>query len=246
MTGRSHRGEARTAALGGGARRGALVLFLCAFCVAEAAGAVPHPVPADTSRRRSARGQLVVAPSARTARRATASAPLGAGNGTLVFLANAPDASVTIDGQPVTGGIAERPLGTYHVRVTAPGRLPATAEPIITRAGQIVTIRANLPPDPAQRSAGGGAGAGHLAVSDMRPPPRAGDGLLTIAAEPGATVRLDGDSIGVTPIREYRLPAGDYYLRVTRSGFQDAEQMVTVRRGATTSPAVVMRPNSRL
>jgi hypothetical protein len=221
------------------------VAFLCAFVAGEHARAAPqHPVPIDSSQRRGARAPQIGRPSPRASTPVTR-ASVRAANGTLVVIANVLDASVTIDGQPVGGVTAELPLGTYHVRVTAPGRLPATAEPTISRAGQVVTVRANLPPDPPQRSAGGVRDAGQLAVSDMRPPPSAGDGLLTLASEPSATVRLDGDSIGVTPIRDYRLPFGEYYLRLVRSGFRDAERMITVRRGTTTSLTMSLRPGAR-
>lgn len=73
----------------------------------------------------------------------------------------------------------------------APAPTPPDAAPVIVRK------RKPPPPEP---------------VNDPQPLPDepAGFGLLTIAAEPYALVRIDGKEIGTTPIFNRKLPVGDH------------------------------------
>ena len=136
-------------------------------------------------------------------------------------------ASIEVNGVPISGTSVRVPLGPVRVSVSAPGYRPMTAETVLVRARTLLTIAAHLPPE-----AGRGEPRGAVRVVDRQPPPAsARSGFLTVNSDPAATVRLDGDSVGVTPLVDLSVPPGQYYLRLVRSGYTDAERMVTVSAG---------------
>ncbi|MEK7667310.1 MAG: PEGA domain-containing protein, partial [Gemmatimonadota bacterium] len=204
----------------------ACVLLLSVTVIASDARARLVQAAGDPVRGPSATAR-VSPPSPRRA----AADPAAPARGTLRFIVSPPQTVVTVNGDTVHGDQVSVPLGESVVRFTAPGYHAMSAEARITRAGESRVVRAALPVEAARSTAA-------IAVSDTRPPPAAGEGFLTVASDPAATVRFDGDSVGVTPLRAYHVPAGEYYLRVGRAGYRDAEQMITVRHGATTSLTV--------
>lgn len=53
--------------------------------------------------------------------------------------------------------------------------------------------------------------------------------------EEGASVFVNGDSIGVTPIRQHRLPVDTYSIQLKKDFFYTVDSLATITSGATTS-----------
>lgn len=69
-----------------------------------------------------------------------------------------------------------------------------------------------------------------------------GAGQLQVQSEPaGATVRVNGDSVGVTPFADSSRPAGVYMLSVQQDGHFRADTVVVLGDGATASVRLALR-----
>ncbi len=70
---------------------------------------------------------------------------------------------------------------------------------------------------------------------------RAGFGQLVVTgAPPGASVVVDGQPRGLSPLPPLDLPVGEHALRVAFTGYNDAEHTVTVGPGETVTRAVTL------
>jgi hypothetical protein len=68
--------------------------------------------------------------------------------------------------------------------------------------------------------------------------------VLSIASDPaGASVYVDGQFVGETPVNLDRLTAGDHRLRVVKNGFLENGRIVNVGAGKTTAVQVKLTPN---
>jgi hypothetical protein len=65
-----------------------------------------------------------------------------------------------------------------------------------------------------------------------------GEGILAVNAQPWATVFVDGERLGDTPL-ELRVPAGRYRVRIAHESYGQVERTVRVRAGAR----VLFNPN---
>ncbi len=66
---------------------------------------------------------------------------------------------------------------------------------------------------------------------DPTPPDMA---TISVRSEPeGASVFIDNDSVGVTPLHDIELPAGDVPVRINKAGMVMIDTVVSVSRGAT-------------
>lgn len=65
--------------------------------------------------------------------------------------------------------------------------------------------------------------------------------MLSVTSRPddGATVLLNRDTLGTTPLRNYKLRTGAYLLTVEKEGYAKADSVILLRRDAT--PEVVVR-----
>lgn len=61
---------------------------------------------------------------------------------------------------------------------------------------------------------------------------------------PGATVRLNGKGVGVTPLTVPELPVGDYRVEVVKAGFLPASRSVEVVSGSTAQVDMALERNS--
>ncbi len=68
---------------------------------------------------------------------------------------------------------------------------------------------------------------------DLRPTPRFGY-LRVMANVAGATVRVEQDEVGETPLEKHRLQVGTYRVYVIKKGYQTWEQRVTITAKQTT------------
>lgn len=57
--------------------------------------------------------------------------------------------------------------------------------------------------------------------------------LLYVGSRPWGTVRVDGDSIGMTMVAAYRLTPGRHRVRIEREGYMPFDTVVTVAQGDT-------------
>ena len=97
---------------------------------------------------------------------------------------------------------------------SAPGRMPA---PVVTTAG-------------------GGVAATTTASAAL-------SAALSVASDPsGATVVVDGDSVGTTPLGLGGLHAGDYRITVLADGFVTADTLVQVRDAEGVAVALHLQP----
>ena len=122
-------------------------------------------------------------------------------------------AKVSIDG----GAESELPLdavvsaGAHQIRVTHPDHFPVE-ERAIAVEGRLVTIEVALKPRPA---------------------------LLALSGDEGVELSLDGRVVAKTPVAvPVELEAGQYHLRLSRSGREPLEQTIDLTRGETRSIAV--------
>ena len=66
---------------------------------------------------------------------------------------------------------------------------------------------------------------------------------ILVASEPsGATVYVDGDSVGTTPLNVGGLPAGDHRVAVVTAGFAGSDTLVTLVRGSDAVVQVRLAP----
>jgi TonB family protein len=109
-------------------------------------------------------------------------------------------ATVTVDGQTLgitPLDVSELSLGTHEVRVELKGHAPLTQEVSLTSDAPASEVRLALT---------------RAAVAM---------GLADITSTPsGAQVRIDGAPAGRTPVRDYRLRAGNHVVEVTADGHE--------------------------
>jgi hypothetical protein len=69
--------------------------------------------------------------------------------------------------------------------------------------------------------------------------------VLSVATEPaGATVYVDGESHGATPVELKHLTPGDHRLRVVKPGYLENSRVLNVRAGRPQAVAVKLTPDS--
>jgi hypothetical protein len=138
---------------------------------------------------------------------ATARRPDLPTSGSLVVTANVDAASVYIDDELVGSAPFENGeihIGMYNVRVTKEGYLDFVEE-VRVRPGREATIRASL---------------------DLRPP------SLNVQSDiPGATVFLDRQFKGTTPVTIEGVTAGEHQLTVSTDGYEMYAEKVTFTVG---------------
>jgi hypothetical protein len=139
---------------------------------------------------------------------ATVDVSLRRASGQLVVTTEPDSATVEIDGRragpaPV---VRDLPAGEHEVRATADG-YQSTSRNVTVVAGEREQVALTL--DQASRRAG----------------------TLVVETDPGgATVRVDGETIGTAPVRE-ELSPGEYRVEVEREGYEGAEQVVRISDG---------------
>jgi len=111
----------------------------------------------------------------------------------------------------------ELPAGTHRLRLDYAGYLPAE-----------VAVRVK-------------AGGKHKEkVKLEKIPPHTG--RLTVRSKPqGAQIALDGQVIGVTPMEDLQVLQGRHHLVLTMSGYERAEESVTVRGGGSAKASLKLK-----
>ncbi len=110
---------------------------------------------------------------------------------------------------------------------------PAARQPSVLR--DTASRATNRPSDAAP---GGAAGGGALGT---------GYADLSVYSEPaGATVFIDGDSIGATPLNRYPIRSGVYIITVERDSFFAADTVAVLRNNQAPTYAVTLNPRPEL
>lgn len=134
---------------------------------------------------------------------------------------------------------------SVYVDGTEVGRTPLT-EPLLVEAGlHIVEVRAEgfLPHSQEMVVAGGATVEVRVSLLLAEPP---GVILVTVNV-PGATVSLDGEALGTTPLAEaVTAPAGQHLVRVSRPGYEPAETEVSVTSGVLALVELTLHPSTDL
>lgn len=65
---------------------------------------------------------------------------------------------------------------------------------------------------------------------------------LTVASQPeGAKVLVDGKEIGVTPLKDANIPAGEHEIRVEKEGFEPHVAKITAKKGGSAPLALTLK-----
>jgi hypothetical protein len=114
------------------------------------------------------------------------------------------------------------PVGTYQLNLTLPGyyEFNGTFDVTSGNTTQVIALLQALPPPPTLKF-------GNISVDSL---------------PHGAHVYLNNSSQGVTPQLISDLPVGDYNVRLTKPGYLDYNQMVTVFDGQTYPLYIFLQP----
>ncbi len=141
------------------------------------------------------------------------------------LLVSPPDAKVTWDGEPA-GDVPPTGIliiynvapGKHTVKVTKEGFLPIEQALTVT-GNDVMRVPLSLTPVPL--------------------------GSITFESVPaGASVYLDGQFRGMTPLSLHDVPAGSHAVMITSEGFQDVVSAVEVTGGKTTLVSETLNPGT--
>lgn len=125
--------------------------------------------------------------------------------GTVKIVSPVPEAQVHIDGEKIGGVPQEKQLSTgeHFVVVSKPG-FKRFETKLVIEEGKVITVTAEL---------------------------KAVGGVRFLSNPGGAQVMMDGESIGVTPMVNEEISAGEHIISVQLSGYFDFETSVKVEGG---------------
>jgi len=138
----------------------------------------------------------------------------------LMVTSSTPGAKASLDGGPATDVplIDDVTPTKHHVHVWADGYFDEERDAIAAQ-GSLVALDVPLREKPA---------------------------LLTLAADAGASVSVDGRPIATTPLRgPIELPAGTHFVAITKNGYQAFTREVTLTRGQATTLPVALRSSGQ-
>jgi len=157
----------------------------------------------------------------------------GAAPASLLVRSTPEGATVSVDG--VARGVTPLPvrdlaLGDHDVVVSRPGYLAAERRVTLTSDRPSRSIELNLTAEPAARVA-----------PPQRPVPVATTGTLVIESRPaGATVTVDGNRVGVTPLTMATIAPGRHSVRLEREGYRTWATTIDVKGGTRARVAASM------
>lgn len=132
--------------------------------------------------------------------------------GTVLVTADIPDAEVTVDGEA-------RGQAPVLVEGLLPGEhLVVVTGPDEAQAERTVEVRAN---------------AREVVAVELLPQPEPPGAVAVTSEPPGATVVVDGENQGRTPLRLDALTPGPHRFEISLDGYDPVERVVTVTAGET-------------
>jgi TonB family protein len=143
-----------------------------------------------------------------------------------------PGATVTLDGSAVGKtpmDVHDLSLAAHEVKLELDGYAPITEPVMLTAESPQTEVK--------------------LTLSRTAPATGAAD---VSSNPPGATVKIDGTSVGVTPLRGHKLNVGRHRVELAAEGYEPYSASLTVREGQTARmeaplvPHVVAKPSPKL
>jgi TonB family protein len=129
---------------------------------------------------------------------------MGTGPGQLRIETQPKGAAVTLNGEPAgttplnLGGL---PLASFAVKLELKGYEPQTAPVVLTPEESRADLRVPLMPSEAASLSG-------MAVADI------------VSTPPGLPVKVDGATVGRTPLKDFRIAAGSHRVELSAEGYE--------------------------
>ena len=160
-----------------------------------------------------------------------AKTPTPVSPGRLLVRSTPSGASVSVDGTPrgeTPLTLRELPLGTREVVVSGPGYLPESRRVALTESRPSRSIEVRL----SREASASPPGAAAPRPSTPATRPAASTGELVVESLPsGATVSVNGQPQGTTPLSLAELPPGEYRVTMSMQGYRDFATTVRVVAG---------------
>ena len=192
------------------------------------------PAPAAEQRREAEPAPPTPAPPVAVApptKAPEAKTPTQVSPGRLLVRSTPTGASVSVDGSPrgeTPLTLRELPLGTREIVVSEPGYLPESRRVALTESQPSRSIEVRL----SRESSASQSGAAAPRPSTPATRPAASTGELVVESLPsGATVSVNGQPQGTTPLSLAELPPGEYRVTMSMQGYRDFATTVRVVAG---------------
>ncbi|HET9703731.1 MAG TPA: PEGA domain-containing protein [Vicinamibacterales bacterium] len=160
-----------------------------------------------------------------------AKTPTPVSPGRLLVRSTPSGASVSVDGTPrgeTPLTLRELPLGTREVVVSEPGHLPESRRVALTESRPSRSIEVRL----SRASSASPPGTAAPRPSTPATRPAASTGELVVESLPsGATVSVNGQPQGTTPLSLAELPPGEYRVTMSMQGYREFATTVRVVAG---------------
>ena len=193
---------------------------------APAAEQLREPAPASpTSAPPVAETPATKAPEAKT--------PAQVSPGRLLVQSTPSGATVSVDGSPrgqTPLTLRELPLGTREIVVSEPGYLSESRRVALTESRPSRSIEVRLSRESSASQSGTAAPRSSTPAPPGRPAASTGE-LLVESLPAGATVTIDGQPQGTTPLSLAELPPGEYRVTMSMPGYRDFATTVRVVAG---------------
>jgi serine/threonine protein kinase len=128
------------------------------------------------------------------------------------------EAEVSLDGKIITStqlASLQLPVGRHNISISYPGYDP--------QQDQFTLVQGDNPPRRYSLKK----------KEEIAPPPEVG-GIRITSVPPGASLSLNGKTIGRTTYEDQQIKPGSYKLLIRQEGYQDFSQTISVRSGQTT------------
>ena len=172
---------------------------------------------------------------------AQAPAPVAAESGFVKF-ANVPTgATITINELPFADDSARLPIGEdFKYTVKAPGYKPAQnygkAIKGMTNSIQLVMEKEAVAVAPPPKTPNAPAPRPQVAAAPAEPAVPAGEGTLTVAADPVfANIAVDGASVGSGRVIGHKVRAGNHTVRISADGYETKSISISVQANTPVS-----------
>jgi len=176
-------------------------------------------------------------------------------SGRLLVRSSPAGASVRIDGRywgdtPLV--VRDLPFGTRLIEVNLAGYVPAaqrlslsSARPALATTFQLVEVARGSEPPPGSRSLTAPSSARRASrLPTLAPAPASLSGIHIVSRPTGATVVVDGQLIGTTPLLMGNVAVGQRTVRLEHDGYRPWTSVVLVTPGERARVTASMEPQS--
>ena len=162
-----------------------------------------------------------------------AKTPTQVSPGRLLVRSTPSGASVSVDGSPrgeTPLTLRELPLGTREIVVSEQGYLPESRRVALTESQPSRSIEVRLSRESSASQSGAVAPRPGTPATPARPAASTGE-LVVESLPPGATVSINDQPQGTTPLNLAELPPGEYRVTMSMKGYRDVVTTVRVVAG---------------